>query len=228
LRSHGERMMPSVYLDLGLVLLIIAIFGLLAYSTRSTKLTNRRVLSDLAELRKFLERELRALRESRQEATRENSLVPSTGSSEPQQRNSELEALRLLILRQDDEIRILQRETDDMRHSLARLGSTGGFVDATLASALKTAAVSAGAQVAQASDRAAGTEWTASVAASEASFGNRRDLLNYNSRSEAQFPGAKETVSRVSVDSAKEVVGWKENLDGILSMLDAMEREVQS
>ncbi len=220
--------MPRIYLDLGLVLLIIAIFGLLAYSTRSTKLTHRRVLSDLAELRKFLERELRALRETRQEAARERSLVSSPGNPEPQQRNSELEMIRSLILRQDDEIRILQRETDDMRPSLARLGSAGGFVDATLAPALKTGPGSAGAQVAKPSDRVAGTEWTASVAASTASFVNGRDILNYNSRSEAQFPGATEPVSRVSVDCAKEVVGWKENLDGILSMLDAMEREVQS
>jgi len=207
--------MAGIYLCLGLVALIVAMFGLMAYAIHSSKLSNRRVMGELVELRKLLEREQQALREAQQEAALNKSVIHPLSKPEIQQRNSELEMLRLLILRQDEEIRLLQKDADDMRQSLARLSSTDGSMEPAVASLFKKEPRSTGDRMRKAPVLAVEPEPAMVAAASAASYGKGRNQSNY------------EPILGPQLSSTKEP-SWKENLDGILSMLDAMEREVQN
>jgi hypothetical protein len=221
-------MMSDVYLYVGFVALIVAMLGLLACAIHSVKSGNRRVMQELAESRKLLERELRTLREAQLETVRDTSAAGSPERPEVPPRNSELETLRLLILHQDEEIRMLQREAEDMHQSLAGLSSTAGLTATVTALVPDRGQEEArGDQMRRPTGRAAESGFAMGATSSSASFGKRRDPSIYEPMPGIQFSRTKERRAARPDEHVQEA-GWKENLDGILNMLDAMEREVQN
>ena len=220
--------MTDVYLHVGFAALIVAMLAVLIFSIQSLKLGNRRVMGEIAEMRRLLERELRALREAQQEPVRDKRTTGSPGRPEAPPRNSELETLRLLVLRQDEEIRMLQKEAERIQQSLAGLNSAAELMEA--ADALSRAQGQQGTRGDQV-QRSKGAVVESKTVMGEASrrvfFGKDLELSKYEAMSTAPFYKAKERRGG-SIEERAQEAGWKENLEGILSMLDAMEREVQN
>lgn len=220
--------MTDVYLHVGFAALIVAMLAVLIFSVQSLKLGNRRVMGELAEMRRLLERELLTLREAQQEPVRDKRTIGSPGRPEAAPRNSELETLRLLVLRQDEEIRTLQKEAEMIQQSLAGLNSAAGLMES--ADALSRAQGQRGTrgdQVQKSKGAVVDSQMVMGEASPRAFFGKDLELSKYEVTSATPFYGAKERRGE-SIEERSQEAGWKENLEGILSMLDAMEREVQN
>jgi len=202
--------MESRYIYLGLLAVTNAVAGLVVRALCLSRASNRRLLAEKSQLQRDLDLLKKAATEFRDEADHSNALIRLL-DLHVQQRSSEIDTLRMLLLRRDQEIRLLQKDAEGTAFS-GPVSEQGGKTSEEMG-------ISSGSAVDQARPAPGQERLVLPISPEE-----QRALLSPapSSGSGSRPAGQDEQGAGVSVTR-----DWRESLGRMLGVLDAMEREVR-
>ncbi len=197
--------MESQYFLLGMLAAMMVTVGLIVRALHVNRATNRRLSAEKAQLQRELQLLKETAAESRGEAERSNSLVRLL-NQEVQQRSSEVDTLRMLLLRRDQEIWLLRKGAE-------KISSPGQAGKASEESSKPSASTGDQTQLTP------GPEQTTSLISQE----EQRALLSSVRRTDDWTEMQEKRNAEVGAARY-----WENSLDRMLGVLDAMEREVNN
>ncbi len=194
--------MVSQYVYLGLLAALIAAIGSLVWSLHLSRTNNRQLSTEREQLLKELELQKQAATEFHNDAERSNALVRLL-DRQVRQRSSEIDVLRMLLLRRDQEIHLLQRDAEKARSPVSTPEQGGRPPEGMPPSRFGS-----------------GEQPTASLITLE----EQQALLSPSGSSSAGNRAGEREGQHAGENITR---AWKENLERMLGVLDAIEREVR-